>query len=171
MVAELVWPTVGYLPVTVANAPSITDDLVKAYFMMHGRRGGLKCTNSLTKGEKMLKGMCVKACSVLLLDGISYLSGLVKAEMRRNVSYWCKLSCNEMGEILNTECECPAGTAPHATCKHLACVAFMITECFKSNHVLIDRACTDSLQTFHQPARKNRGKNVMLYEHNSVQNM
>ena len=60
------------------------------------------------------------------------------------------------GELMNSECECAGDAGPHATCKHLACLAYVDAEWSTSNTILVKKACTEQLQTFH-PARKLQG--------------
>lgn len=52
------------------------------------------------------------------------------------------------GSPLNSECECPAGKGPNATCKHKAAVMLMF-ECFSQTGVIqVQKTCTQDLQTF-----------------------
>ena len=163
-VAELVWPKFGFQKLTPESVPPMTASFIKAYFIKHGRKDGTRPVKSLDKGREMLDGMCVKACSVLQMDPVYYFTGMVRASMKRHVNYWCRMSCSDRGEIVNTECDCPAGTGPHAACKHLACMALMLRKCVHSQAIMMDKACTETLQTFHQPTRKSAGKYMMTYK-------
>lgn len=41
-------------------------------------------------------------------------------EMKKNIKYQVKLSMINSGELLFASCQCPAGKAPLASCKHTA---------------------------------------------------
>ena len=67
------------------------------------------------------------------------------------VSYNYKLKINHAGDLVNSECECPAGRGPHGTCKHLAAVVLMLKHFTESGSVMVDKSCTENLQQFHKP--------------------
>ena len=68
------------------------------------------------------------------------------------VSYNFKVKIEKKtGEPKNSHCECPAGKAPHATCKHIAAVLLMMIHFISTGDVQIEKCCTDNLQTFHKP--------------------
>lgn len=106
----------------------------------------------------MLEALCIEACSILHLEKKYFFSAVVKASMKRHTKYWCKLSCEENGELLKSKCECPGGAGPNATCKHLAALAFLLAECASTGELMVKKSCTEILQTFHRPASKEKGK-------------
>ena len=55
------------------------------------------------------------------------------------------------GDVINSDCECPAGKGPHATCKHVAAILFMLEMFVSTGSLACQKSCTDTLQTFHQP--------------------
>ena len=74
------------------------------------------------------------------------------------VSYYYKIKLEKQsGGPVNSKCECPAGKGPHATCKHIAAVLLM-AQCFsEKGDILVEKTCTQGLQTFHQPRSYYRG--------------
>jgi len=54
-------------------------------------------------------------------------------------------------DVLNSDCECPAGKGPHSTCKHIATLLLMLEKFHSCGSLLCQKSCTDVLQTFHQP--------------------
>lgn len=145
------WPKVGYKALTCEAIPCITEALLNAYFIRHGRKEGVKEVQAVGKGIKLLDGECAEACSVLIWREQYFFSGMVRAEMKKHTKYWCKLNCNERGEIINSECECPSGAGPHATCKHLACMSLLLVHYSQTGELRIRQSCTEQLQTFHHP--------------------
>lgn len=155
---ECIWPKVGYETFTLeTEVPDISESQIDCYFIKYGRKQGVQRTKSLDKGKKMCESLCAEACSVLSTDGMCFFTGLIQASMKKHVRYWTKLSCTLQGEIMNSECECPGGAGPHATCKHLACMGYVVTGRIMRNQILVKKACTEQLQTFHHPARKLKG--------------
>lgn len=95
-------------------------------------------------------------------DGL-YLSEIVGAAMKKQVSYNYKIKLEKQsGGPVNSKCECPAGKGPHATCKHIAAVLLM-AQCFsEKGDILVEKTCTQGLQTFHQPRSYYRGAPVKI---------
>ncbi|XP_078495287.1 uncharacterized protein LOC108950657 [Ciona intestinalis] len=88
---------------------------------------------------------------------------MVSASMKKKATYCYKLKLNDMGQILNSECECPAGKGPHATCKHIAAVClFLVVHAKESGVLLIEDCCTSQLQRFHHPKRKHAGPPITI---------
>ncbi len=46
--------------------------------------------------------------------------------MRKKVTYIVKVITTISGEILQAACECPSGTGPRASCKHVCAVALAV---------------------------------------------
>lgn len=60
----------------------------------------------------------------------------------------------EHGEMLNSQCECPVGEGPHATCKHIAALMkLLIVFVSEGNTDTISKSCTEELQSHHQPSK------------------
>lgn len=74
------------------------------------------------------------------------------------LSYSLKVTLSPDGDVLNSHCECPVGTGPHGTCKHVAALLFKLVEIVAANGLgQTNSSCTDQLQTFHRPSRKYTG--------------
>jgi len=105
----------------------------------------------------------VEACSQLLTGDGVYFSGIVRAAMKKKVSYNVRLKVNQStGDIVNSDCECPAGKGPHGTCKHVAAMLGMLEIFTHSGELLCCKSCTDKLQTFHHPQRHHDGSPVKM---------
>lgn len=132
--AAVQWPTSGYrqlIPDHRHILAKLTREQIEGYFLY--RLAGDKQINgdikALQKGQSMLEGKKVLACSLLTQDDI-YLSGIVGAAMKKQVCYNFRLKIEKLsGSPLNSVCECPAGKGPNATCKHIDAVMLML-ECF-----------------------------------------
>ena len=149
---------------SVTVLPALSYLQVEDYFIKYGRIEGVQRVKARDKGRKMFEEICVEACSVLIQDGKYFISGLVAASMKKYVNYWTKLSFTLQGELQHTKCECAAGAGPHACCKHLACMAFMLSEASHSGQVLMKKTCTEQLQTFHQPSKKREGISIFIHK-------
>ena len=109
-------------------------------------------------------GRRIDTCSFKVVDTSVFFSGIVRAAMKKKVTYSLKLKLNDRGEILNSHCECPAGRGPHGTCKHVAALCLMI-KIFKYEDILLtNKSCTERLQTFHQPKRRYGGSPIKAEE-------
>lgn len=65
-------------------------------------------------------------------------------------------------EVQNSECECPAGKGPNATCKHIGAVLLMLQKFVDTGRLLIDKSCTEGLQTFHKPRKPHTGMFIAM---------
>ena len=108
----------------------------------------------MQKGEKMAVEEMVQAASYYEEQdtGITYFSGIVSAAMRNSTAYICQLTVEKAsGEVLNTNCDCPAGKGPHGTCKHVIAILLIVEKLKTSGELLITGSCTDQLQSFKKP--------------------
>lgn len=97
-------------------------------------------------------------CQILGFSYIfSIISGIVKAAMKKKLSYNFKLKLNVRGEVVNSSCECPAGKGPHGCCKHVAAVLIMLQEFKETGNLEMVLSCTEILQAFHQPLTRHTG--------------
>ncbi|XP_014678575.1 PREDICTED: uncharacterized protein LOC106818373, partial [Priapulus caudatus] len=81
--------------------------------------------------------------------------------MRKKISYSYKICLNgRNGEVQNSQCECPAGKGPNATCKHIESVLLMIQKFVETGQLDVERSCTEGLQTFHKPRKAHTGSPV-----------
>ena len=62
------------------------------------------------------------------------------------------------GNIVGAECGCPAGKAPHASCKHIGALCYALEEYSRLGRIdrdyLIYLTCTDRLQEWNKPRQK-----------------
>ena len=82
---------------------------------------------------------------------------IVRAAMKKKVSYSIKVRVGEEGDITNAHCECPAGKGPHSTCKHVASICWLLVDFKKTGLIQTNKSCTDNLMTFHQPIKEHTG--------------
>ena len=80
--------------------------------------------------------------------------------MKKKLSYAVKVILEQTGEVRNTHCECPGGMGPHATCKHVVSVLFVLIHFISTKEIVISKSCTETLQSFHQPKRFHLGSPV-----------
>ena len=108
---------------------------------------------ALEKGQKMADEG-VEALSFSTERGNIFFSGIVNAEMRSKCSYNIKIAVEEeTGEIVHSECECPAGKGPNATCKHVVGALIVVVLLKEKGEVSLSGSCTDTLQTFKKPRK------------------
>ncbi|WAR22027.1 hypothetical protein MAR_016001 [Mya arenaria] len=84
---------------------------------------------ALQKGQLLYNSKIIRACSISVKGENLFFAGIVSVAMIHNL----KLR-KENGEVLNSDCESPAGKGPHGTCKHLAAVLIMISEFVSDNN-------------------------------------
>lgn len=78
------------------------------------------------------------------------------------MTYSVKLKVKSNGELVNSQCECPAGAGPHSTCKHTAALAIMLQTFVESGILRTQKSCTELLQTFHRPKKNYSGKHIFV---------
>ena len=119
---------------------------------------------ALQKGQKMADEG-VEALSFSVERSKVFFSGIVDAEMRKQVSYNIKFAVEEdTGEIIHSECECPAGKGPNATCKHIVGALLVVSVLREKGEVSLSGSCTDQLQTFKRPRKLYTGAPVPAEE-------
>ena len=74
--------------------------------------------NAMVKGNLLSKDK-VQGMSLCQKDGIHFFVGTVEAMMKKRVLYTIKGGLDSNGEVCFSACDCPAGSGPHATCKHI----------------------------------------------------
>jgi uncharacterized Zn finger protein len=114
----------------------------------------------MKKGEKMAKE-AVLALSFSIDGGTIFFTGIVAAEMKKQVTYNVKMTlCKATGGVGNSHCECPAGKGPHSTCKHIVCVLIVLVEFAAKGDLSVVKSCTEQLQTFKKPGKLYSGAPV-----------
>ena len=73
---------------------------------------------------------------------LTYFTGSVWAEMKKNVSYRVDFSYDHNGIIQEAQCECPVGQGPTAHCKHVVCTMLGVHVFSETNEVLTEQTCT-----------------------------
>ncbi|XP_014675869.1 PREDICTED: uncharacterized protein LOC106815860 [Priapulus caudatus] len=84
-------------------------------------------------------------------------TGQCRAEMRRTVCYNTHIKIDTNGEVMETECECPAGMGPNAHCKHVQAVLLAVIDYTGGEQPNLELSCTEVLQSFHKPRRLHNG--------------
>ena len=64
------------------------------------------------------------------------------AEMKKSVSYMLDVSLDADGVIQEAQCECGAGMAPTAHCKHVGALIYGLTLFAKTGNLLTELTCT-----------------------------
>ena len=93
-------------------------------------------------------------------SSLLYLTGIVRAEMKKKNTYNLKIVLDGNGEVLQSHCEGPAGRGPTGTCKHVVAVLLMLVKFVEEDTLLVQLSCTEQLQTFKRPARLHEGSPV-----------
>lgn len=93
-----------------------------------------------------------------------FFSSIIGAEMKK-VSYNVKVVTSQ-DSVLNSACECPAGSGPHSTCKHVVALLLSISEFTETGELKVTKSCTEQLQSFKRPRKENQGSpvKVILFE-------
>ncbi|XP_063436162.1 uncharacterized protein LOC134717599 [Mytilus trossulus] len=164
---DIEWPKHGYKQLIADHRlvfSKVTREQIDGYFLF--RLAGDKQVNgdikALEKGRDLLQAKKILACSVLILvDGI-FLSGIVGAAMKKQVTYNYHIKLDKSGSPVNSKCECPAGKGPNATCKHVAAVLLMADVFSNTGEISIQKSCTEGLQTFQQPKTYYNGAPVKI---------
>jgi len=153
----VVWPSSGYKQITVqlqSDIPPVSEENIKEYFILRTaidlqQAGDVQ---ALRNGHLLLECKRVEACSLLTADDgkAVYFTGIVKAAIKKKVAYNIRLKVDSAArDVLNSDCECPAGKGPHGTCKHVAAMLGMLQVFRSTGDLLCRKSCTDQLQTFH----------------------
>ncbi len=99
--------------------PDLTTECIEQYVRLHQANDKSGEIASLSQGSLLAKDK-VHGISIAQ-DGCvdnCYVSGLVEAHYKK-VYYSVKLKISRHGEITYSSCECPAGSGPNSTCKHI----------------------------------------------------
>ena len=83
-------------------------------------------------------------------DDKVFIHSQCKAEMRKAVTYAVDIVTHTDANILECQCECPAGMGPNANCKHVRAVLCSLCDFTSTKTVKTETTCTQWLQTFHK---------------------
>lgn len=161
------WPCSGFKQLRVQhkeNIPQLLEGHIRGYFEYRIATDSESNNDlqALTKGKSLLEAGRVEACSFNNNGASCFFSGIVRAMMKKKVTYSVRLKTEANGDITNSDCECPAGAGPHATCKHVAAMAFMLLNFIQKGKLGTQQSCTETLQTFHKPAKLYCGSPVKV---------
>lgn len=157
MIPMPLWPKEGFLTITDKDKeamPMISEPQIRQY-IIYRQVSGREINNDITsmkKGEKMFNENAVLAMSYLVVGNVVYCSGIVSAEMKKNVTYNIKFITSRAGDIHNSHCECPSGAGPHSTCKHIVAALLVISSFAEKGDLRVAKSCTDTLQSFKRPS-------------------
>lgn len=82
---------------------------------------------------------------------------MVHAQIYKKVAYNVHLKIANDATTEGTHCECAAGAGGSAHCKHVIVVLCGIEQLVHEDNIILREACTQQLQTFHQPKKKYQG--------------
>nr|XP_037872965.1 uncharacterized protein LOC119629810 [Bombyx mori] len=80
----------------------------------------------------------------------TYVKGHCRKTMR-NLQYEVNIKLHKDGNPVESHCECPAGSAVNAVCKHVAVLLLGIENMVHEKFILLHEVCTQKLQQFHIP--------------------
>ena len=115
---------------------------------------------AIQKGKDLLESNTVLACSMNVKPSHVFFTGMTAAAMKTKVSYNYRLVVSTEGDLVNADCECPAGKGPSASCKHVACVALMLKSFVSDGTMTLSKSCTEMLRSFHKPRKSHKGSPV-----------
>ena len=140
--------------------PIVTADSISTYFQLFGQ--SLQQMSVRMYNEKFLV-----SARHADMAGFSYIKGRVKAEYRVDTVYTVDVKLDHLGVINESQCECGAGSAPTAHCKHVGVVLYALTK--SGDGLLTSETCTQKLQTFHK-TKKFKGSPMKLHQLNLRKN-
>ncbi|KYN28602.1 hypothetical protein ALC57_01994 [Trachymyrmex cornetzi] len=108
-------------------------------------------------GEAMYKNQFLEFVRYCKRDDTFFFKGVVHAQMYKKVTYNVHLKIANDATIEATHCECAAGEGGSAHCKHVIVVLLGIEQMVREGDIILSQACTQKLQTFHQPKKKYQG--------------
>ncbi|XP_013391521.1 uncharacterized protein LOC106159688 [Lingula anatina] len=155
------WPNTGFKTLRQEHSeqlPAIFLGPIEGYFLHHQvAERTVKDIKALEKGRRLLQSNRILTVSVCFNKPSTFLTGIVRAAMKKKVSYNIKLKLGNQGEPVNSHCECPGGMGPHGTCKHVASVLLLLVQLTSTGELALTGSCTDVLQTFHKPKKAHTG--------------
>ena len=142
----------------------ITRTIVEQYILFRQVSGQDNAdVSAMKKGERMMEAN-VDALSFYQDKDQFFFTGIVSAEMK-NVAYITRIRVHAAsGNVLNSECDCPAGEGPTATCKHIVAVLLLLINFISTGTLAVTGSCTDQLQTFKRPQKPHKGGPVPAHK-------
>ena len=155
---QIPWPDVGSFRSLVQNSrvllPEISLPHLEEYIVYRQEKDQEPNSDSrsMQRGH-LLQRNKVAGMSFSKKGSHTFFSGLIEAEMKKKVSYSVKFAVGEKGDISTSECDCPAGKGPTATCKHVVAGLLTVIDLKEKGELAVTLACTETLQSFHRPSR------------------
>ncbi len=76
-------------------------------------------------------------------------------EMKKNIVYRIEVVLKSSeGDIVEAKCDCPAGTGPHGSCKHIAAFCYALEEFCRIRSLRPPESCTSQPQSWNQPRKR-----------------
>ena len=146
---------------TAPSLPNVSREQLSSYVILRQAQDRLPTAdNSAMKKGDLLSKECVLGLSHTQINDQQFFSSTVHAAMKKNTTYAVRFMISNIGEIVFSSCECPAGAGPHCSCKHL-CAAILILINLKNTGKLgIKMTCTETLQEFHKPKKSHAGSPI-----------
>lgn len=110
----------------------------------------------LDKGNTMYKEGFLRHIRVATNTDITFFKSVCRAEYSKSVTYQVDISLDKQGFMKEAQCDCAAGMGPGAHCKHVCAVMMAVVDFSSKGDVILEKTCTQKLQTFHQ-AKKFKG--------------
>ena len=79
--------------------------------------------------------------------------------MKRQVCYTVDISMDSDGVVMESQCECGAGTGPNAHCKHIVTILYALSRSHCTGEILLQQTCTQV---------KIKQQNRVTSDHNKV---
>ncbi len=122
------WPPMSQfksLTIALRDAlPETTKQHVEQYVLYRQVQEHPNQDISAMKQGALLTEDKVRGVSHCKDEDYHFFTSLVEAHMKKNVLYAVRTILDSRGMPVHSSCECPAGSGPHATCKHVVAGAY-----------------------------------------------
>ena len=123
-----------------------------------------KCIVGDNKPIRLFQTGYVSNIRLVSLNDQVYITAQCQPEMRRATDYRIRFAVKtrpsvgrehaSVEKFLHSECTCPAGKGPHASCKHISAVLYALEEFSRLGYARESTTCTERLQQWNQPRSK-----------------
>ena len=90
-----------------------------------------------------------------------YFSGIVKAEMKKNITYHVSVAIDMSAVVQNGGCECTAGAGMQAQCKHIGVLLFVLEHFVRTGELKLEKSCTEKEKEWNKPVKRKLVKSPM----------
>ena len=151
------------------TCPEFTVQTMLALFLDSRGKDGRASSNIKAKvGDnkpiRLFQTGYVSNIKLVRQDDRVYFTAQCQPEMRRASDYRNRFAVEcrpsvvsasaTVQKFLFSECTCPVGKAPHASCKHVAAVLYTLEEFSRMGYTWESTTCTERLQQWNQPRSK-----------------